>query len=369
MRGMISKTKAIYMGRRIGRWIAAGLALACVIGALQMPAAYAAETNQVTLPVSQTLLSDGLSTPPGEAFTYRLTPETASTPLPAGSDSTGYTFTMTGTADTQIAPILFSDKGIYTYGLTCTTTAKTGYTIDRQAYTVTIYITSNSLPIFVAYLSDGDKVSKISFEHAYKTPQNGVTPVTPQPPAQPEAQPPAVTTPTPAPPAQPEVQPPVAITPPLPSAPPVPGLEPTVPVSGHHWSLLSGIMSLAAVLTAALLLVSVYFRKREYETYSDNLENRGLLTDGLRDKLDGRRKKGRVLKAFAILAGVITPVVWLIFDLPLIGVVWIDRWTPWTALAFIITMILTLAFNIRKEHPDQDDEDTEAGGPDPVYMK
>ena len=125
--------------------------------------------------------------------------------------------------------------------------------------------------------------------------------------------------------------------------------------TGHAWSLLSCIMSIVALLTAILLLIFIHFRRRKYEKYEDKLEDQGLLTEARQEELDKLRKKGKTLKALAIIAGVLTPIVWLILDLPLIGMVWIDYSTPWTALVFIITMLLTIAFNLRKKNPDDEE--------------
>jgi len=421
--------KAMYMGRRIGRLLAAGLVLACVTGFLQTPAAYAAATNQVTLPVSQVFTADGLSAPPSETFTYRLTPETASVPMPAGSGAAGYTFIITGTADAQIGPIYYDDAGIYTYTLVCVSTAAANYTIDRQVYTITVYILNGSAPVTVAYLSDEDKAPVISFKQIYKTPASkewtvtfadgrGDTlktekvkdggaatapgnpqrpgyvfagwdkdyshitsdltvtakwipwwggPETPQPPAVP---PPASTpqtsvTPPPITPTITPTPPPVAQQP-APIAP-IPTPQTAGPVSGHTWSLFSCMMSVAAALTAILLLVFMYFRRRKYEEYMKELEDQGLLTDDRIDKLAERWKQGRLPRALAIIAGIVTPIIWLILDLPLIGMVWIDRSTPWITLVFIITMTLTLVFNIRKKNPD--DENTKDADLNPIFVK
>ena len=152
---------------------------------------------------------------------------------------------------------------------------------------------------------------------------------------------------------------------PTPQAPAPVSAEPVS--AGHAWSLLSCMLSIAAALTAVLLLVFVYFRKRKYEKYEDELDDQGLLTDDRQDELDDLQKKGRMLKALAILAGVLTPIIWLILDLPLRGMVWIDYSTPWTALVFGITMALTVAFNIRKKNPK--DEDTEEDNLNPTYAK
>lgn len=96
------------------------------------------------------------------------------------------------------------------------------------------------------------------------------------------------------------------------------------------------------------------------------------MTGECQDELDELRKKGRLARILAVIAGIITPIVWLILDLPLIGMVWIDHSTPWTALVFIIMLIFTLVFNMRKRDPE--DEETERTEdkefePNPTFAK
>jgi len=128
-------------------------------------------------------------------------------------------------------------------------------------------------------------------------------------------------------------------------------------------------MAVCAILSAILLLVFVYFRKRKYEKYEDELDDQGLLTDDRQGELDDLRKKGRLLKAFAIVAGIITPVIWLILDWPIRGMVWIDHSTPWVAVVFIVTMALTLAFNLRKKNPDDEAKQTDKEELEPTFAK
>ena len=145
------------------------------------------------------------------------------------------------------------------------------------------------------------------------------------------------------------------------------GSDPTAQGAGNAsdetWSLLSGMMAIAAALTAILLLAFAYARKRKYNNYEDELDDLGLLTEDRQDALDSLRKKGRLLKALAIIVGAITALVWLFFDWPLQSMVWINSWTPWVAIAFAATMALTLAFNLRKKDPEDEDggEDNDEG--------
>ena len=87
--------------------------------------------------------------------------------MPAGSTASGYTFSATGTDETSIGPIIFTEPGIYEYELSCDITTKAGYTLDQQVYTIQINITSDLTPISVVYMNDGAKTSEICFYQSY----------------------------------------------------------------------------------------------------------------------------------------------------------------------------------------------------------
>ncbi|MCL2828063.1 MAG: hypothetical protein FWD99_04920 [Oscillospiraceae bacterium] len=170
------------MGRIVNksRFLSVSLALICLVGALFAPAAYAAETGQVTLTVRQTFVSGGPPAPPIQVFTYELTPQTAGAPMPAGGDEGGYTFTIAGNVEMQTRPINFPGTGLYVYTLRCVTEDRPGYTIDRREYTVEVYVTEH-LEIFLIYVSDGTKVTELSFAHSYRTPESSPRPPSPSP--------------------------------------------------------------------------------------------------------------------------------------------------------------------------------------------
>jgi len=158
---------------------AALLILVCLINILPGAAAYAAERAEVTLTVGQIFVSD-ISTPPSEVFTYCLVPHTADAPMPAESDPDGHTFTITGTGNRQIDPITFAAAGEFVYELHSVTADQNGYTIDRRVYTIEVYVTE-TLEVFLVYISDGDKVAELDFTHRYQAPPSTPTPDPPTP--------------------------------------------------------------------------------------------------------------------------------------------------------------------------------------------
>jgi pilin isopeptide linkage protein len=149
--------------------LAACLALACLLGALFAPTAYAAGPGEITLTVQQAFAGD---TATDIVCTYRLTAKAAGNPMPQGSGTNGYVLTLAGNASAQIGPISFVSvgAGIYVYELVHETSDKPGYTYDRQVYTVEIYAQNgqNGLEITaVAYTLNRTKALGLSFAHTY----------------------------------------------------------------------------------------------------------------------------------------------------------------------------------------------------------
>ena len=145
------------------RFSAIALVLVCLACVWFAMAAQATQVGQATLTIRQRFASEASS---AESFTYRLTARTAEAPLPAGSDAQGYGFTITGAGETQVGPIQFSAPGIYVYELRCITEDHSGYTIDRQIYTIEMHVVENLAVSSIVYISNQRKVPEILFEHS-----------------------------------------------------------------------------------------------------------------------------------------------------------------------------------------------------------
>jgi len=141
--------------------------MACLISVLFASVAQALPTGEASLPVSQVFTNHSSTPDIDTTFSYRLTPEDASDPLPAGSDASGYTFTLTGNDQTSIK-IDFAKVGVYTYTLQDVTEARSGYTRDSEIYTVEFYITNDQDPLVVVYLGNGEKAPTVAFDPSYQ---------------------------------------------------------------------------------------------------------------------------------------------------------------------------------------------------------
>ena len=142
------------------------LTLICLVGTLSVSNAHAAGAAQVTFTVRQQLMSNSMSTPPNEVFTYQLSPQTPDAPMPQGSGMQAHRFSVKGTSDVDIGPISFSTPGLYVYTLSCTTPDMPNYSKNRKMYTIEVHI-SNESEASVIYLGEDAKAEELAFEHIY----------------------------------------------------------------------------------------------------------------------------------------------------------------------------------------------------------
>jgi len=182
--------------------LSVALLLICLVNIAFIKSAFAHEHGEVTLTVRQVFKNNGATAPLSETFSYRLTPESATYPMPASEtgggagssdradgsegddgvelgnsggeiDNTGgsandYTFTITGTNDVLIGPISFTRAGEYSYKLSHITGTRPGYTYDNEVYTLDIIVMGNLSYNVIAYKRDGSKAANIRYEHSYE---------------------------------------------------------------------------------------------------------------------------------------------------------------------------------------------------------
>jgi len=158
-----------------------------IMGGVQ---ADAAVPQSVAFPVSQTFTTNSSSV--SGTFTYEWS-SVGTAPMPAGSSSGSFVFTIDGTQTVNLPEITFNTVGVYEYQLVCRNDGVTGYTYDPQAYKIDVYVTnSTDTPTVLVYLSDGssagDKAPVISFAQTYQGPINPPS-VTPTPTQTPTPQP------------------------------------------------------------------------------------------------------------------------------------------------------------------------------------
>ena len=152
---------------RGGKFLVAALFIACTAASLHTAPSLASEPGKVVLTIQQLFTNNGITAPPGETFAYRLAPEDEGIPMPEGSGTGGYTFTISGTGVMDIAPIAFAQEGLYRYEVSCISAMGPGYATDRQSYAIEVRVRSDLTAIVLVYKDNGDKASGISFAHSY----------------------------------------------------------------------------------------------------------------------------------------------------------------------------------------------------------
>jgi Na+/proline symporter len=103
-----------------------------------------------------------------------------------------------------------------------------------------------------------------------------------------------------------------------------------------YWSLLSLIMSLIAVIFSLLLIVGAFIRRR-------NREN-------------GEKYSGGIVKILAIVLGIATPIVWLLLDNLNHSMHFVNRDTIYVAIVFIVQLAVIGIYYLRKNKRNDDND-------------
>jgi len=135
-------------------------------------AAYAAITSvPVTLRIDQVFTKNSSALGVNSVFSYTLTSMDAGNPMPAGSISGVYSFTVDGTGSKNIDPISFNNTGIYRYEIKGNTfSSAAGYSYDDEVYSLAVYVrqpADHLVTEVTVQKSDGRKVSRIEFKNTY----------------------------------------------------------------------------------------------------------------------------------------------------------------------------------------------------------
>jgi len=147
-------------------------------GGLMTPVnAQAAGAGNVTLTVKQSILATNESlsqeAPALRDITcnYRLVPRKATTPMPAGTVASAYSFAIKGSAGKNIGPITFTDPGLYTYEIRHTTRPLPSYQFDQRTHIVDVMVTADMNATLVVSQECGSKAQEILYQHSYNSKQ------------------------------------------------------------------------------------------------------------------------------------------------------------------------------------------------------
>ncbi|MDR3037669.1 MAG: hypothetical protein LBU31_04595 [Coriobacteriales bacterium] len=149
------------------------------------------------------------------------------------------------------------------------------------------------------------------------------------------------------------------------------------------WSLLSLMLSVIAIILSLFLAIGAFIRRCEEEERQDGLVFEG--ADGvqtvyvanrtvIRYEADGKqvellieeqrdedeRRRRLMWRVLAIMAGILTPVVWLFLDDLTKPMVFVNRYTAAVTFIFLVHVALCVIHYIRKNcHKDKDESELE----------
>jgi len=397
--GIIKRIKPQYRKRIVSAVLSISLILVSLMS-LFTQRAFAATPGEIKLPVKQELSFSG--SPANKTFKYKLTPKLETNPMPSGLANDN-TFTITDSATKNLV-ITFTSGGTYYYTLSLDTNQTAGYSLAKQSYTIEVFVAGGSLNTAVSVQHDpsGNKVTNITYNHAYipPTPAPTTTPPTTRPTAPPPTtrptsppqvvviirtpEPTQTTEPTPSPTPEPTPSPTPGRTPdptpePVPAPdepedPPsvispdepvpldgggVPGFvigDTFVPLFGgfggaeNVWALLNLVMSIAGIILGIITGIrAIFLHKREQDE-----AKRGEI---LKEEEDRRRvyyKRRFIWLIITFVTAVAGIVVFILTQNTFLPVVLVDRWTIVNTV--ILTMeIVAVAFCFRRRKDTDDD--------------
>lgn len=133
-----------------------------------------------------------------------------------------------------------------------------------------------------------------------------------------------------------------------------------------RWSLLSLLMSCAALIACVVLIVTLLVRKdkpkgEDGQQHVDVDEpDEGEIEEAVEEERT-RRHRLLVLRILSIVAGVLTPVLFLLLDNLRLPMAFINRWTLPIGIVYIVHLVIMIAFIIlaRKRKVDDPTEEEE----------
>ena len=386
--------------KRIGSAVLSISLILVSLMSLFTPTAFAATPGEITLPVKQELKFSG--SPANKTFKYKLTPLLAANPMPAGLASDN-TFTITDSVTKNLV-IKFTSGGTYYYTLSLDTSQTTGYSLAKHKYTIEVIVAGGSLntAISVKHEQSGNKVTNITYNHAYippPTPSPTTRPTSPPPVTRPTSPPSVIvitrtlaptsaTEPTPSPTAELSPSPtptPAEMTPspePIPESiepedPPtlVPQDEPAaldngnipgivigdtfVPLfggfdgAGKVWALLNLVMGIAGIILGVITGIrAILLYKREQEE-----ANREEIFKEEEDRRSVFYKRSFIWLIITFVMAVVGIVIFILTENMRLPIVLVDRWTIVSTVILVMEIVASVLCFRRREDTDDDYED------------
>lgn len=136
---------------------------------------YIVPVTESNPPVQKRVTGDTPQT--ASTFTFVLTAEKSSFPMPEGSNGTTKEITIKGAGSAEFGDITFTKPGTYVYKVTEKNTEVIGYTYDESVFTITYTVTQENGELITERTisdSNANTVSTVEFTNIYKTPGNKI---------------------------------------------------------------------------------------------------------------------------------------------------------------------------------------------------
>lgn len=134
-----------------------------------------------------------------------------------------------------------------------------------------------------------------------------------------------------------------------------------VPLGGvavfNTWSLLSLLMSVVGVIVSIALLASMIKRKKDLYDEEERAADKTGRLEELEEEEKKKRKKISRTKIFAVLAAIVTAILFLILDDLTLPMAWINKWTLFVAIPFVIHVVTLIVLFVKNRKHNDDDED------------
>lgn len=327
---------------------------------------------EVNLPYQQTWTNKS-GRKAANTFSYRMTAADANSPMPAESSSGIYDFSLTGTTSgNQTLHFAFSKPGYYHYTVTPTTGGLSKYyTYKPPVYDVMIMVVNGASGLQIGAMTiedsarakSGDKAKFAALvynaSYKYKTKKPPSRPQTPTHAGGTAPEPESGEYPDGYDPGTPEVTPGVTPGDPEPA-------KPGIDIEGEdYWALLNLILMILTVIIA-IFDVILYFHDPDDDEEEDEegKTNAGRSGAGAEEQAEDDEsddvKKHGLIRILALIVAIISVIVFFLTEDMRLPMEWVDEYTIWMIILFVIEVIL--AFLSRKTEEDEDDE--EEGGED-----
>jgi len=145
------------------------LVVICVLSTLFMSDVATASAQEsiasVALRIHQSFIRNGEAVQLDREITYQMRPLEVNNPMPAGTASGVFAFTISEAATmVQIPRIVFYSVGIFRYEVTVTSNGIIGLTTDSRTFVIEIIVASDGRLAYNVYVN-GEKTDRVLFEH------------------------------------------------------------------------------------------------------------------------------------------------------------------------------------------------------------